>query len=193
MIPDRSFDLAISLQVRGAETEPWNGHLAAGVLLDADVVLVPSPPDLLLDPLREFEVVVIPMPLRPERTVERIRPTRIDVLYVGGMEEPPACAIIKLAAPSRYPIMVAAFDECELNRALEQYRGDLWTSLEWVGAIPTGLRDGPPTEVLRRLPEVELEQRRPLQRQFVLDVASGGTWPWPWCLLTPRCEPCNEP
>jgi hypothetical protein len=39
---NNDFDLAVSLQACGAETAPEQAHLAVGVLLDADVVLVPS-------------------------------------------------------------------------------------------------------------------------------------------------------
>jgi hypothetical protein len=192
---DNAIDLAVWLQVRGADAAAGDAHLAAGVLLDTDVVLIPSPPDALLDPSLELEVVVIPIPLALERAVERIRPARIDVLYLGGPEAPPSSAVIKLASPSRHPIMVAEYDGCDLNQSLAESGGDMWSSLERVGAIPAGLRDGPPVEVLQGLAEVELVQRRPVRRKWVLGLPSGDDGPSPYwplpCWLSPRCEPCD--
>jgi hypothetical protein len=183
---DTGVDVVVSLQVRGAEDRPWEGHLAAGLLFDIDVVVAPTPPSSLLDRSIEFEVLIIPMQLRSSDLVERIRPARIDVLRLQGTPDPPIAAIIRLTQPSRHPLMLGSYDECDLRRAFRDH-GDMWAALESLEAIPGGLRDGPSQDVLRRVPQIEREQRLALRRDYEIPSFNN----WPWCIFTPRCEPCN--
>jgi hypothetical protein len=197
---DPPVDVVVSLQVRGAEDRPWDGHLAAGLLTDTDLVVVPGPPSSVLNESVELEVLIIParwgeqggLQVREDRPVERIRPARIDVLQLGrGAPDRTIAAGIKLAYPSNYAYLPGApLDGCELRRALHRFDGDLWAALEDLGHVRRGLRDGLPEAELRRLPPIEREHRQPLRRSLVfhsLDPMTGVFCPW-WI---PWCEPCD--
>jgi len=182
-------DLVVSLQLRGS-TEPWRAHLAAGVLLTPDRVLVPQPVAALLDPAVEFEVVVIPLPLVAGGVVERFAPARVDLVRVAD-DVLPRAAVVALAAPSRYPATVTGFDACRVRDAVVAHGGDLWSALESERMVPPGLRVGPGEAVLRDATDVERRQRSPVRDDHVfIDVNPWINW---ICNLTPICDPCHRP
>src|SRR5262245_27746460 len=82
------------------EATPDHRHLAAAVLGDNDLVLVPSPPPEMLDPDRELDVVTIPQPLGAGHLVERLRAICANVMWVGSERERPVAAMLKLYRPS---------------------------------------------------------------------------------------------
>jgi hypothetical protein len=160
-------EVVVSLQARGFEDDPGAGHLAAGVLGDPGVVLVPSPTDALLAAAGAFEALVIPLPLEANLQIERIDAWCMEVMLVDGAAGL-AAAVIKLARPSRHPSAMAPFQGPKLAAALDGNGGDLWAALEGLGIVREGLRDGPGADVFGRLPEIERAQRRPHVREHVL-------------------------
>ena len=101
----------VSIQDRGAENAPWEGHLATGVLVDRDKVLVPGPVDALLDEIREFEVLIFRTPLRSEDPIERLRPTRVEVLRSADDLDRALAIILSVGSPSRY-LPIGTIDGC---------------------------------------------------------------------------------
>jgi hypothetical protein len=179
----------ISLQARGNDATPWEGHLATGLLVDTNIVMIPAPPGPLLEPGADFEVVLIPESLGGEGFVERIRPTRIDVFRVQAAVDAPLVAFVKLTQPSQYPPLTGRLDGCTLINALRAHDGDVWTTLESLGAISAEVRQGPSEAILRQLPRIEHEQRVRLWRDHVFDLNDPVAWNICW--IVPWCDPCN--
>ena len=169
------------------ESTPEHRHLAAAVLGDNDLVLVPSPPRELLDPDRAFDVVTIPQPLDAGLFVERLRAACANVMWVGERRGRPVAAMLKLDQPSRYPRTMGDFHGAALAAELARAEGDLWTALEVLGTVRRGVREGPPPEVLAALPDVERAQRRVTYRDHEYpDVAQIG---WSICRWLCICQP----
>src|SRR3954447_17821061 len=70
-------EVLVSIQEAG----PEHRHLAAVVLGDKDLVLIPAPPPEVLDPDHEFQVVTIPQPLASGYPVERLWAQCVNVLW----------------------------------------------------------------------------------------------------------------
>ena len=178
-------ELAVSIQADDARGEPWRGHLAAGVLLDTDLVLVPDPPQRLVDGSVTVEALFVPLPFTAAGRVERIRPDRLDVLRPAGPDGP-AAAVLRLSRPVRHPARLPGYDGCALNEALRRTGDDLWAALIEIGIATGATRDGPPEEIQRLLPEVERRQWRHQIR--VHDGNPLGNWV---CFFSPKCRPCS--
>jgi hypothetical protein len=183
-------EVAVSIQAVDMRTEPWRGHLATGLLLDSDTVLVPAPPDALVDGSVACEVLVLPLPLAAEHRIERLQPQRLDALRVDGPDGPLLAAVIKLAQPSHYSSVLRGYDGCELDAALGRTSNDLWAALVDLGVVGKGTRSGPSESVLRDVPEWELAQWRDRIRTH--EVGRLGAPPANWiCFFTPKCHPCT--
>jgi hypothetical protein len=181
-----STNLAVSIQARGNDDAPWEGHLATGVLTARDQVLVPGHVEEIHDPQREFEVLIFTSPPSRESPVDRIVPTHVDTYHVGGRS---VGTVIKLGRPSSHLPMVPDVDGCTFGRAMEASGGDLRRTLETLGLIGPGALDRPDDEVFSALPRLEWQQRRPWQRDIVLDGRPGSWW-CPTFLIS--CHPCND-
>jgi hypothetical protein len=189
-------DLLVSVQALDSADDPAAGHLAAGLLVDTDAVVVPSPPVGFLAGLEDFEVLLIPVPLSTQNIVERIRPARVDVFRAPGEQGTAVVALVKLAVPSRYPAVVSGMCGSGFVQALARYGGDWWDALESVGAVSAGVREGPGKDVLSRVPKVERVQRRPLVRELtfpalgdrVLAAGDGGDEDDGICRILPICR-----
>lgn len=142
----------VSLQDRSAG-DPVRGHLAAGLLVDEDLVLVPTPPVHVGPEGRSFDAVVMPV---GGDAVERIAPRRVALLRFDARRKPtrktpPVLAYVQLAEPSGLPRPVFGdFTAAELYGALWRH-GDYWRALVEVGAIP---EEVPPivSDLLERIP-----------------------------------------
>ena len=181
--PTALTEVLVSVQDAG----PDHRHLAAAVLGDRDLVLVPAPPPALLDPDREFDVVTIPQPLSVAFPVERLRALCVNVLWAGGDRERPVAAMLKLHQASGYARTLGPFHGAELAAELDRGRGDLWSALERLGSVRAGLRDGPPADVLAALPDIERAQRRATYRDH--DHPSPADVGWSICRWLCICQP----
>jgi hypothetical protein len=141
----------ISLQARGNEDTPWAGHLATGLLVDNDMVMVPAPPGSILDPGIEFEALVIPEPLDVGNSIERLRPARVDVLRLRTAMDSPLIAFVKLAQPSRHPPMMRRLPRIEREQRLLPRRDHVYDSIDlvawdWCWISPTCEPCDPPPQ-----------------------------------------------
>ncbi|MEU6819676.1 hypothetical protein ABZ921_03535 [Streptomyces atriruber] len=152
-------DLRLSVQIRGA-SDRVAGHLATGVLAGEDIVLVPAPPDDLLETSRELELLVIPVPLRRTMLIERFR-VRKTIHYAQRPPYPENASIaaLKIAGFSRYATQMADLSVSAMAAELDRARGDWWAAMSALRIIPAGIRNIP-AGVLRELPRMEEEQNR---------------------------------
>jgi hypothetical protein len=177
----------VSVQALGFDADPRAGHLAAAVLGDNDLALVPDPPPQLLDPDQEFEVLTIPVPLNPRLSIERIDVRCSNVLRMATNPDRPVAAVFKLGRASQYQATIAPFNAGTLGDELEANGGDLWAALEQLRIAPTGLRDGPPVDVLDGLPAIERLQRRVVTR--VHDHVAAKDIAFSLCQIFCICQP----
>jgi hypothetical protein len=184
-VPDRTplSEVLVSLQAAGPEPN----HIAAGLLGDRDMVLVPAPPLTLLDPTREFDVVTIPVPLDSGYPVERLRATCAQVMWVAGDRTRPIGVMLKLRLPSQYSNTMAPFNGALLAAQLDANGGDLWSALEALGTVREGLREGPPPDILAALPEAERSQREVTYRDH--DHATPADIGFSLCRWLCICQP----
>lgn len=144
----------VSLQSRSAG-DPVHGHLATGLLVDEDLVLVPTPPAEVAPAGEGFDAVVMPVGGDGAES-EWIAPRRVAVLRWDSRHEPagesrPVLAYVQLSQPSAAPRPVFGdFRAADLYGALMRH-GNYWRALVEVGAIA---EDVPPiaVELLERIP-----------------------------------------
>lgn len=181
-----SWDVRVSVQARGTEDAPWNGHLAAGVLIDTDQILVPEPDSALLDAEQEFEALIFSTPLDMRNPIDRIRPRQVEISWLEGREDRPLAAAIRLAGSSRHLPMFGRVNGCKLTEVLGEVGYNLWMALEAMALIPSGVHEPPSEEVFRTLAEYERAQRQPWRRTHV----NPPTRCYLICCILPGCEPC---
>jgi hypothetical protein len=174
--------LVVSVQARGFEEKPWEGHLATGLLTKPGVVLVPVAAEGIAEATDGIDLLVLPLPLGVAGRVERLIAERVTFcLLPGGKGK--RFALIRMANDSRHEPNVGEFTEEQLEEALRRHEGDLWAALESLGVIEPGARDAITPELLRQVPEVEAEQRRP---EF--EGPEDGILPGDPCDLLPTCR-----
>lgn len=174
--------LVVSVQARGFEEKPWEGHLATGLLNKPGVVLVPLATEGIAEAVDGIDLVVLPLPLGEGGRVERLVAERVTFcLLPGGKGK--RFALIRMANDSRHKPNVGDFTEEQLEEALKRHEGDLWAALDSLGVIEPGSRDAVTPELLRRVPEVEAAQRRP---EF--EEPEDGILPGDPCDLLPTCR-----
>jgi hypothetical protein len=125
-------ELRVSVQAYEA-VDLVSGHLAPGLLLDSDLVLVPAPPDEVWEPGADPMVVIIPVERRLEKAVERL-PTR-KITTIGLGDDRPGAALITLLGHSRYAAQVGHPDPAALRKALLEHDGDFPRAFEALGVL----------------------------------------------------------
>lgn len=154
--------LVVSVQIAGFDEKPQEGHLATGLLVSPDQVLVPAAPAGLPEAAEGVDLLVLPLPLGEGGRIERLRAERLLVADARSGDERGRFAVIRMANASRHQPSVGEFTGCELDAELRANEGDLWAALEAIGAVPAGAREAITPELLREVPAVEQEQRRPV-------------------------------
>jgi hypothetical protein len=182
-MPDPSALTEVLVSVQSARPDPR--HLAAGLIGDDDLVLVPAPPPGLLDH-DELDVVTIPVPLDGGYPVERLRARCVHVLWLRDGRDRPVGAMLKLHLSTGYRPTIASFNGGRLADELDRNRGDLWAALENLGMVRPGLREGPPPDLLAALPDVERRQRRFERRDH--DHPEPGSIGWSLCKWLCICQ-----
>jgi hypothetical protein len=162
------------------------GFLAAGVLVDYNKVIVPSPPAALRGDGADLEVWITPFPPARDRAVEvaRLPKTRVVAVRDGG----PTVMLLELAHPSVYACQFGPLEAGDLVGVLADTDGDLWDALERVQAISPDARDIS-EDTLRAAAEAEREQRRPRRDDHEVDSyaeLSDGICNWCCC-----CRPSD--
>ncbi|WP_158845832.1 hypothetical protein [Saccharothrix deserti] len=173
----------MSVQQYGFEDKPWEGHLATGLLVEPGSVLVPDASNGIAEATEGIDLLVLPLPLGESGRVERLVAEQVVFSSTLPDGQGTRFALIRMANDSRHTPTVEEFTECRLTEALEQHGGDLWAALEALGAIPAGTRDAITPELLRQVPAVEAEQRRPEFEQPGDDPGDGGP-----CDILPPCK-----
>jgi len=176
-------DIRVSIQDRSAPDRA-SGHLAAGVLVDADVVLVPNPPKRLFAPDLDAEVLVFPVDLEPRLAVEAPPIWKWGRFAVG--DEGPLAVTAKLGRPSIYSAQIGRADAAALAAEVGRTGGDLWEALRRQRIIPEGIDQLGP-ELLARAGELELAQREPRRADHRFDSLEQLTTGF--CVLFCFCEP----
>ncbi|MEU5894654.1 MULTISPECIES: hypothetical protein [Streptomyces] len=123
---------------------------ARALLVDRDVLLVPDPPPLLVEPPGALVAVIVPVP-EESGPVERIGVADVEHLVRGegqdqgreggldlgqGGGEPPSgvlASVVRLAGPSRYVVRAEPATQRRLAEALRIEDGDLWAAMRELG------------------------------------------------------------
>jgi hypothetical protein len=169
----------VSLQRRGMQDTPWKGHLASGVLVDHDEVVVPAPPAALLDGETEFEALIFERRPRPDRLIEWIPPTRVKAYYVREVRGAIA-ATVRLARPSRHQPRFRAVDSRAFDDKLEETGYDVWRTFVELDLIPGDLSERPSNDVFHQIVAIAAKQRQP----WITHVPYPRSICWlPFCMV----------
>jgi hypothetical protein len=141
-------DLRVSIQLRGAD-DRVSGHLSAGILGDANLVLVPNPPESMLQGDIELECLIVPVTGPPEQLeiagkIERFpcrKLTGFGFEENGQKKDRPEMIIVTLSEFSRYHSQLGDFDEAAIVEEFADTEGDWWAALEIAEAIPAGIHE----------------------------------------------------
>ncbi|WP_157620131.1 hypothetical protein [Saccharothrix sp. NRRL B-16348] len=173
--------LVVSVQAAGFEEKPAEGHLATGLLVEPGAVLVPAATEGIAEATAGIDLLVLP--LGEAGRVERLVAERVTFSPLPGGKGR-RFAVIRMANDdSRHEPNVGEFTGSRLDEALDRHEGDLWAALEHLGVIAPGSRDAVTPELLRRVPEVVAEQRKP---EF--EEPDDGLVPGDRCDLLPTCR-----
>jgi hypothetical protein len=183
-------DMRVAVQARGGRNLV-EGNLAAAVLADSNLVVVPNPPRALLDDSLAFDVWVIPVPVTLDKTIEVLAPLKKNFLAMRSHSGAPTAAYVELTHHSMYASQIARCDGRELGDLLESNGGDMWAALVGVGAIPAELGEDLSPATLLAAEKSAQEQRRP--RRSDMEFASyqelGAAFCWPWvCFCSDSAE-----
>ncbi len=141
-----SAEFVVSVAPVGSDGDLDAVHAAAGVLADIDLVVLPEPPASLLQPGAELQALIAPLPLSPDRAVERIAASRAAVLLVPGPPKRPVIAYLELASacvcaagayPDGYPAPLDPARQSVLRTCAD---GDLWSAFERAGVVGSDYR-----------------------------------------------------
>ncbi|WP_187399536.1 hypothetical protein [Micromonospora sp. AP08] len=176
-------DIRVSVQDRSLP-DRVAGHVATGILVDADAILVPNPPARLLEADLDAEVLIFPTDLSPHIAIEARPVWKWSTFRVGDGQ--PLAAVAKLERSSRYVAQVGRADAATLAVALGETRGDLWEALRSQRLIRDGI-ECVDADLLTRASELERIQRRPRNPEHVFDSHAGLTRGL--CVLFCFCEP----
>ncbi|GAA1296811.1 hypothetical protein [Saccharothrix xinjiangensis] len=156
--------LVVSVQARGFEDVPWEGHLVTGFLIAPDEVVVPAGAEVLTKAADGIDLLVLPLApdsdhLDPARRLERLAGVRVRLVPTGKGDK---AGNVTAANASRYRPDRREVTRDEFNRALAAHDHDVWAALEDLGVVETGLRDAVTDELLRAVPAAEDAWRRPV-------------------------------
>lgn len=177
----------VSIQRVGA-ADAVDGHLSWGVLVEPDLVVAPGPLDWVRDDAVSWEVLLASANSgnRPG-FVERIRLERVEVLGFDAHPEG-AAAALRLTQPSRHRPVGAAFDSEAFRDGLAG-SPDVWAALEGCRAVPPGIRDRVPAQILPVVDAWEDTLRRRLVR--TRGFQDPGAISVQWCKIFKTCD-CSD-
>lgn len=174
--------LRVSVQARGA-LDRVAGHLGAGLLVDADTVIVPDPLDAVLAADADLEVLIFSVPVGRDPDAEVMRPTQCRILC---LEEGAACVLaLRLPTRSRFEAQVSEMAADVFQEAFRVSGGNLWQTLHELKAVPARAGDVPEPDLVE-LTRAERTRSRPQRRvepQGSLDELGFGI-----CKLVRGCR-----
>jgi hypothetical protein len=174
----------VSVQARGFADKPWEGHLATGLLVVPDEVLVPSAPAELAEATGGLDLLVLPLPLDGGGRIERLVVEQVLMSSTLPGDGGDRFAVLRFGNASRHEPQVSRFSGTDLDGAVREHEGDLWSALETIGAITPGVRDAVTPDLLREAAVIEDAQRAP---EFEHRSLASG--PAPLCPVIKVCAP----
>lgn len=176
--------VGVSVQVTGFEDRPWLGHLTSGWLLKPDRVILPEPPECIVDGTIDFEVLILPLPLDGGQRIEWIRPAKVVVIDVTDAAKKVVALDLVFASRAEPDDRLCGLPADEVNAAIKDHPDDLWAAFAAMGAIPDEQGDVITPDLLRQAAEVAVGQQRPVYELSPLD----GAVPPDGCPATPICK-----
>jgi hypothetical protein len=180
----RQLNIRVSVQDRRA-ADRAAGHLATGVLVDGDVVLVPNPPASVLDPAADLEIVICPVDGDDHAPIDVIPIWKWSPFHHTANEHATA-VIARLRHHSTYGAQISPVDSSQLAALTEELGGDLWGALIQSQAV----REEIATVDAKQLTSVgarEREQREP--RRSSHDFDSYDRMVGAFCIFFCFCNP----
>jgi hypothetical protein len=162
------------------------GHLATGILVDGDVVLIPAPPATLFDRERQFEVLIFPTELNDHSKIDSLDCWKFGSFALEDSEHHPVAMTGRLAHHSTYAAQIGEVDSRHLASTLEESGGDLWAALRELDALPRGIHEISP-EQLAEVGRIERGQRLPKRTRHTFD--DYGDMTGGWCIFFCFCRP----
>lgn len=177
-------EIRVSIQDRSAPDRAA-GHLATGILADGDVVLVPDPPEVILDPGRELEILIFPVGLDEHSRIDTLVGWKVGRFALRDNRDAVVAATIRLQHHSSYAAQIGAVDAAALASTLEDLGGDLWEALAGHEAIVPEIRHIEP-DLLTRVTDIERAQRQPRRTEHEFESYRQMTNGW--CLFLCFCH-----
>jgi hypothetical protein len=172
-------DIRVSIQDRRAP-DRLSGHLATGILVDGDLVLVPNQA---FDDRLDLEVLIFSTDVNEHSAIDVIDAWKWSLFNVRGRT---LASTAKLLHHSTYAAQIGEVGSDALGSALEDLDGDVWEALLRLGAVPPGINAIDPSW-LATVTEVERAQRQP--KRAVHELGSYHDVPPIWCIFFCFCHP----
>ncbi len=180
-------DIRVSIQDRQAP-DRVAGHLATGILVDGDVVLIPSPPETLFDRDRQFEVLIFPTELEDHSKIDVLDCWKFGSFALEGRDRAVAMTG-RLTHHSTYAAQIGEVEARRLASTLEHTDGDLWAALRELDAVPRGIDEIDP-EQLAAVSRIEGEQRLPKRTHHTFE--DYGDMTGGWCIFFCFCHQTKD-
>ncbi len=180
-------DIRVSIQDSSA-ADRVSGHVATGILVDGDAVLIPAPPPALFDRERQFEVLIFPTELHDHAKIDSLDCWKFSSFALDRRSEPVAVTG-RLTHHSTYAAQIGEVDARRLASTLEESGGDLWAALWELDALPRGIHEISP-EQLATVTGIEREQRRAKHTSHRFE--DYGDMTGGWCLFFCFCRPHKD-
>jgi len=170
----------VSIQNRNAP-DRVTGHLATGILVDGDIVLVASASVL---EGHDVEALIFPVDeLNEHSKIDKEDIWKFNVFSLHGRE--PFAVSGRMLHHSSYAAQIGEVDPAELASTLEASGGDLWDALISLGAVPPEIREIEPG-LLERVTEIERAQRQPKVSDHLFESYRQATDGW--CIFFCFCQ-----
>lgn len=169
----------MSIQDRNA-ADRVSGHLATGILVDGDIVLVPN---TFFEEDLELEVLIFPAELDEHSRIDREDIWKFSFYSLHGGK--PVAASGRMLHHSTYAAQVGEVDAGELASTLEATGGDLWEAFIRLGAVRPEIRDID-RDLLERLTQIERAQRKP--KRAIHNFESYQQITGGWCIFFCFCQ-----
>lgn len=172
-------DIRVSIQDRHAP-DRVSGHLATGILVDGDQLLVPNHS---FDEGLELEALIFPVEPDVHSRIDVEPIWKFSLFSLHGRE--PFAVSGRMLHHSSYAAQVGDVNSAELASTLEATRGDLWEAFIRLGTIDPAIRDIDPG-LLERVTEIERLQRQAKHNAHEFESYRQATDGW--CIFFCFCQ-----
>jgi hypothetical protein len=153
------------------------GHLATGILVDGDAVLIPAPPESLFDRDRQYQALIFPTELHEHAKIDALDCWKVSSFALEHADGRPVAITARLSHHSTYAAQIGEVDAGRLASTLERSRGDLWAALRELDALPRGIHVIDP-EQLAEVSRIERDQGLPKRTHHTFDDYGDMTGGW---------------